>query len=131
MTPRSPRDEFGIPHISARNERDLVLLQGYVHAQDRLFQMDVTRRQADGTLAELVGSAALGTDVQLRTFGLRHAAERSLPILSRGNQQRVERVCQWRECLCGAQSLAAGIPGARDHAGASRGIRRIRSPSSS
>ena len=80
---RIARDEFGIPHLSAENERDLVFLQGYVHAQDRLFQMDVTRRQADGTLAELVGSAAVATDVQFRTFGLRRAAERSLPLLSR------------------------------------------------
>jgi penicillin amidase len=79
---RITRDAFGIPHLSARNERDLVFLQGYVHAQDRLFQMDVTRRQADGTLAELVGTAALASDVQLRTFGLRRAAERSLPLLS-------------------------------------------------
>ena len=80
---RIARDTFGIPHLSARNERDLVFLQGYVHAQDRLFQMDATRRQADGTLAELVGNAALSSDVQLRTFGLRRAAERSLPLLSR------------------------------------------------
>ena len=57
-------------------------LQGFTHAQDRLFQMDTMRRQADGTLAELLGAGALASDVQLRTFGLRRAAERSLPILS-------------------------------------------------
>ena len=79
---RIARDAFGIPHLSARDERDMVFLQGYVHAQDRLFQMDVTRRQAEGTLAELLGSGALASDVQLRTFGLRRAAERSLPLLS-------------------------------------------------
>jgi penicillin amidase len=76
------RDSNGIPHIFAKNEHDLLFLQGYTHAQDRLFQMDVNRRQAEGTLAELLGSAALGSDVQLRTFGLRRAAERSLPILA-------------------------------------------------
>jgi penicillin G amidase len=80
---RIARDAFGVARLSARNERDVVFLQGYVHAQDRLFQMDVTRRQADGTLAELLGNAALPSDVQLRTFGLRRAAERSLPLLSR------------------------------------------------
>jgi penicillin amidase len=80
---RIARDALGIPHLSAKNERDLLFLQGYVHAQDRLFQMDVTRRQADGTLAELLGTAALASDVQLRTLGLRRAAERSLPLLSR------------------------------------------------
>src|SRR5687768_15920247 len=47
---RIARDAFGVPHLSAKNERDVVFLQGYVHAQDRLFQMDVTRRQAEGTL---------------------------------------------------------------------------------
>jgi penicillin amidase len=76
------RDSSGIPHVFAKNDHDVLFLQGYTHAQDRLFQMDVTRRQAEGTLAELLGSGALTSDVQLRTFGLRRAAERSLPILA-------------------------------------------------
>jgi penicillin amidase len=79
---RVVRDSDGIPHIAANSEREVMYLQGFTHAQDRLFQMDVTRRQADGTLAELLGAGALTSDVQLRTFGLRRAAERSLPILS-------------------------------------------------
>ncbi len=76
------RDADGIPHIYARNSHDLFFLQGWVHAEDRLFQMDVFRRTASGTLAELVGPAALGSDVELRTVGLRRAAERSVPLLS-------------------------------------------------
>ena len=76
------RENNGIAHILAQNERDLFLLQGYVHAQDRLFQMDVSRREASGTLAELVGPAALSQDVQLRTIGLRRAAVRSLQKIS-------------------------------------------------
>jgi penicillin amidase len=76
------RDKDGIPHIAATTEREMLYLQGFTHAQDRLFQMDFTRRQADGTLAELLGAGALASDVQLRTFGLRRAAERSLAILS-------------------------------------------------
>ncbi len=56
----------------------MFFLQGWVHARDRLFQMDLTRRQASGTLAELVGKAALPGDVAARTIGLRRAAERSL-----------------------------------------------------
>src|ERR1041385_9203472 len=76
------RDHWGIAHISARNDHDLFFLQGYVHAQDRLFQMDVSRRIASGTLAELVGEAALAQDVQLRTIGLHRAAERSLDVQS-------------------------------------------------
>jgi penicillin amidase len=80
---RVVRDSDGIPHIAASTEREVIYLQGFTHAQDRLFQMDVTRRTADGTLAELLGAGALPSDVQLRTFGLRRAAERSLPMLSR------------------------------------------------
>ncbi len=82
-TPASvTRDVDGIAHIAANNEHDLLFLQGWVHAGDRLFQMDVTRRQASGTLAELLGQAALAGDVQTRTIGLRRAAERSLPAQS-------------------------------------------------
>lgn len=76
------RDVFGIPHIYATNSRDLYMVTGFIHAQDRLFQMDVTRRQASGTLAELLGKDALASDVQLRTFGLRRAAEASLKAAS-------------------------------------------------
>jgi len=76
------RDAAGIPHIRAANEHDLFFLQGWVHAEDRLFQMDVQRRQAAGTLAELLGPGALGSDVQLRTIGLHRASVRSLPRLS-------------------------------------------------
>jgi penicillin amidase len=79
---RVDRDGNGIAHIRAGTRHDLFFLQGWVHAQDRLFQMDTRRRQADGTLAELLGPAALPTDVQLRTIGLHRAAARSLPALS-------------------------------------------------
>ena len=72
------RDRFGVPHISARNDHDVYFMQGYVHAGDRFFQMDASRRQASGTLAELLGPGALPGDVQLRTLGLRRAAARSL-----------------------------------------------------
>jgi penicillin amidase len=76
------RDDTGVPHIFARNEPDLTFLQGWLHAQDRLFQMDMDRRTAEGTVAELLGSTALASDVQLRTFGIRRAAERSWSLLS-------------------------------------------------
>jgi penicillin amidase len=76
------RDVNDIAHVQASNEHDLAFMQGYLHAQDRLFQMDVSRRQASGTLAELVGQGALAQDVQLRTLGLRRAAERSLAVQS-------------------------------------------------
>ncbi len=84
------RDSDGIPHIYARNMHDLLFMQGWVHAEDRLFQMDFFRRTASGTLAELVGPAALGSDVELRTLGLRRAAERSIPLLSDAARAEVE-----------------------------------------
>lgn len=71
------RDQEGIPHIKARSDADLYRAQGYVQAQDRLFQMDLSRRQASGRLAEVVGDAAVDTDKHFRTFSLRVAAEAS------------------------------------------------------
>jgi penicillin amidase len=72
------RDSNGIPHIYAANEHDLFYMQGRIQAQDRLFQMDLLRRSAAGTLAELLGLAVVPTDVETRTIGLNRAAERSL-----------------------------------------------------
>jgi penicillin amidase len=79
---RVVRDSIGVPHVFAKTDHDAYYMVGYLHAQDRLFQMDVSRRQASGTLAELLGSGALASDVQLRTIGLRRAAQRSLAALS-------------------------------------------------
>ena len=76
------RDSLGVPHITAKSDHDAYFMVGWLHAQDRLFQMDSSRRQASGTLAELLGSAALASDVQLRTLGLRRAAAKSLAVLS-------------------------------------------------
>jgi penicillin amidase len=76
------REANGIPHIFAFNAHDMHFLTGWVHAQDRLFQMDANRRIASGTFAELVGTPALANDVQLRTFGLRRAAQLSLDAMS-------------------------------------------------
>lgn len=56
------RDEFGIPYIEAQNEEDLFFALGFVHSQDRLFQMDITRRAGMGRLAEILGSEALEFD---------------------------------------------------------------------
>lgn len=71
------RDEDGVPHIQAKNEHDLYLAQGYVQAQDRLFQMDLSRRQASGRLSEVIGEATIERDKYFRTLGLRRTAEAS------------------------------------------------------
>ncbi|MFP3940919.1 MAG: penicillin acylase family protein [Thermoanaerobaculia bacterium] len=75
-------DALGVPHVFAVTDRDALFALGYLHARDRLFQMDLLRRRFDGTLAELLGGGALASDVQFRTLGLRRAAEASLPALS-------------------------------------------------
>ncbi|MFT4417089.1 penicillin acylase family protein [Fredinandcohnia humi] len=69
------RDKNGVPHILANNNNDLYFAQGYVTAQDRLFQMDLSRRQASGQLAEVIGASLVGQDKYYRTLGLRRAAE--------------------------------------------------------
>ena len=72
------RDANGIPHITAANDHDLFFMQGRIHAEDRLFQMDLLRRSAAGTLAEVLGMAVVQSDVETRTIGLGRAAKRSL-----------------------------------------------------
>ena len=75
------RDEWGVPHIYAENEADLFFAQGYVHAQDRLWQMEMNRRIGSGTLSAALGPAALDTDRFLRTIGLRRAAEKDWALV--------------------------------------------------
>ncbi len=70
------RDQFGIPHISARDEHDLMIAAGYVQAQDRLWQMDLMRRAGEGRLAEVLGDSALPLDRLFRTIGFRDIAAR-------------------------------------------------------
>lgn len=72
---RIVRDREGIPHIYATNDLDAAFGLGWAHAQDRFFQMDYFRRVFSGRVAELLGEGALESDVQLRTLGLRRAAE--------------------------------------------------------
>ncbi|NWJ48374.1 MAG: penicillin acylase family protein [Chloroflexi bacterium] len=76
------RDKAGVPHIYANNLTDLFIAQGYVTAQDRLWQLEFNRRVGSGRLSEVLGSAALDNDKFLRTIGLRRAAEQELPLLA-------------------------------------------------
>lgn len=69
------RDQWGVPHIEADTERDLYRALGFVHAQDRLWQMEMNRRIAQGRLAEILGSDGLGIDKYMRTLSLSHRAE--------------------------------------------------------
>jgi penicillin amidase len=68
------RDNFGVPHIYGRTSRDVYFAQGYVHAQDRFWQMEFWRRIGAGRLSELFGKSQLQTDIFLRTLGLARVA---------------------------------------------------------
>jgi len=72
------RDSHGVPTIEAATLDDLFFAQGYVTAQDRLFQMDLMRRAAAGDLSEIVGDVALKHDRQQRILGIRATAEKGL-----------------------------------------------------
>ena len=74
-------DDRGIPHIKAKNERDLYRALGFVHAQDRLFQMEMVRRLAHGELAEVLGPKLVKTDRLFRTLGLGRQAEKAVAAM--------------------------------------------------
>lgn len=76
------RDGYGVPHIFARTTHDLFFLEGYVEAQDRLFQLDLFRRSGRGRLSEVLGEGLLDTDRFVRTIGLGRAAEADAALLS-------------------------------------------------
>jgi penicillin amidase len=76
------RDDRGIPYVEAENEEDLYFMQGYVTAQDRLWQMELLRRTARGELAEIFGRAALEEDKRHRTLGFARVVEGVAPAMS-------------------------------------------------
>lgn len=75
------RDERGVPQIYGDSVTDIAKAQGYVHAQDRFFEMDLRRHVTSGRLSELVGAAGVETDKVIRTMGWRRIAEAELPTL--------------------------------------------------
>jgi len=75
------RDQWGVPQIRAASVEDLAEAQGYVMAQDRLWQMDLFRRIARGQLSEILGEKTLTIDKDFRTLGLSRAAERDVSLL--------------------------------------------------
>ncbi|MBI5880154.1 MAG: penicillin acylase family protein [Chloroflexi bacterium] len=75
------RDRWGVPHIYAQSLADAVYAQGFAHAQDRLWQLELNRRIGHGRLAELFGEIAYGTDHFIRTVGFSRAAQNDLAQL--------------------------------------------------
>ncbi|WP_344921491.1 penicillin acylase family protein [Streptosporangium oxazolinicum] len=84
------RDKTGIPHIYADSPEDLFLAQGYVHAQDRFFEMDFRRHVTAGRLSEMFGSATLTEDRVIRTMGWRRVAEKELPLLDKQTRRYLD-----------------------------------------
>jgi penicillin amidase len=76
------RDAHGVPHLRASSLQDLFFAQGYVTAQDRLWQMDLSRRLAEGELSEVFGERTLRLDLENRTLGFRQVSQRALAELS-------------------------------------------------
>ncbi|RME43658.1 MAG: penicillin acylase family protein, partial [Chloroflexi bacterium] len=88
------RDRWGIPHIYADTARDLFFAQGFVHAQDRLWQMDFQRRLVAGRLSEVLGSTTLELDRWMRVLGLRRQVEAELQVLSDEARRALEAYAQ-------------------------------------
>lgn len=98
-------DKHGIPHIYAQNESDLFRAQGYMHARDRLWQMEQNRRIARGTLAEVFGDQAFDVDRFSRIIGFRRAAQAEAALLDAATLATVEAY------VAGINAYIDGNPG--------------------
>jgi len=84
------RDQHGVPHIDAASQEDMLVAQGYVTAQDRLWQLDAFRRSANGELAEVMGPSLLRHDKMQRLQQFRNVAQRIYTNLSPEDRGRLE-----------------------------------------
>lgn len=101
------RDEYGIPHIYASNTEDLFFAQGYVHAQDRWWQMEFQRHTGLGRIQELTGfnASALGSDLYIRTWGWNRAAAADEAFMAPETRTALEAYA------AGVNAYIAGKPG--------------------
>ncbi len=84
------RDRYGVPHIYAGSVEDAYFALGFVHAQDRLWQMEMNRRIGSGRLSEALGPATLDADKFLRTLGVRRVAEATLKKLDARTRSQLD-----------------------------------------
>ncbi|MEU4160013.1 penicillin acylase family protein [Actinoplanes sp. NPDC026670] len=105
------RDDYGIPHLYASNQLDLFRAQGYVHAQDRFWEMDFRRHLTSGRLAEMFGPSEVPTDAFLRTLGWHAVAEREWELLTPDARANLEAyasgVNAWMSDNGGAEASGA------------------------
>jgi penicillin G amidase len=88
------RDAYGIPQIYADTADDLMRAEGYVHAQDRFWEMDFRRHVTAGRLSELFGTTTLDTDKVVRTMGWRRVAQQELPLLRPDTRRYLDAYAQ-------------------------------------
>jgi len=86
------RDQYGVPHIYTQCSADLFFLQGVTHAEDRLFQMELTRRLYSGSLAEFAGEKALSIDKFAKTLGWERLAAKGIGLLRRSRNPNKPQV---------------------------------------
>jgi penicillin G amidase len=104
---RVRRDRWGVPHVEADAQRDLYFAQGFVHAQDRLWQMDFYRRAVEGKIAAMAGEEGLPVDRLMRTLGIRRVAEAEAAALDPELRGLLERFC---EGVNAAAAAATALP---------------------
>lgn len=84
------RDKWGVPHIYAKTTPDALFAQGYIHAQERLWQMDFNRRLVAGRLSEILGSVTIPLDRWMRTLTMRRVAESEVYLLDKESRQSTD-----------------------------------------
>ncbi len=84
------RDRWGVPHIYGQTTEDVVTAQGFVHAQERFWQMDFNRRLVAGRLSEILGPVAVGVDRWMRTLTMRRVTERETDSLDAESRSLLE-----------------------------------------
>ncbi|MBI3979795.1 MAG: penicillin acylase family protein [Chloroflexi bacterium] len=88
------RDRWGVPHVYAHSDDDLLFAQGFVHAQDRSFQLDLNRRAATGRLSEVFGPLTLPVDRFFRRVNLQDVAEAELRLLDAESSRALQAYCR-------------------------------------
>ncbi len=97
------RDRWGVPHVLAQSLPDAWFAAGFCHGQDRLWQLELYRRAASGTIAEIAGRPGLASDRFVRTLGMRRVAEREASELEPGLRSHVDAYC------AGVNAAAAAV----------------------
>jgi penicillin G amidase len=87
------RDHWDIPHIYAKNQEDVFFAQGFIHAQERLWQMDFNRRLVAGRLSEILGDVSIPLDRWMRVIGMRRIAEKGLLNPDKETQSMINSYC--------------------------------------